>query len=219
MSRHLFYSIVSRCVGVLLLAAAGLKLNGLAVDPVGGTGVLGSTAIQVAVVEFEVLLAAWLLWGGFAVGCWAVSVSAFTVFAAVSGWQGWIGRASCGCFGQVTVNPWWAFSLDVAVLMALLLVRPRFRRAERPVIRTKAILPVACGFLVVVVASGAVAGFAAARYGSLDDALAALRGERISLYPRTVDVGTGETGEGREVSVRVVNRTPQPIRLIGGTRD
>jgi hypothetical protein len=62
-------------------------------------------------------------------------------------------------------------------------------------------------------------GVASTLYGSADAALAHLRGERISLYPRLVDVGTGDPGEQREATVEVVNRTDHAIRLIGATKD
>ena len=91
MLRCLSYSVVSRSLGILLLAAAGLKLNGLAVDPVGRMGLFTLPAFQIAVVEFEIFLAVWLLWGRLPLGSWATALGVFTVFAGVSAYQGWIG--------------------------------------------------------------------------------------------------------------------------------
>ena len=62
-------------------------------------------------------------------------------------------------------------------------------------------------------------GLACWVYGSPDAALARLRGEAISLYPRMVDVGTRAPGEQWETTIEVVNRTDHPIRLIGGAKD
>jgi hypothetical protein len=56
-------------------------------------------------------------------------------------------------------------------------------------------------------------------FGSLPAAIAFFRSERVSAYPRLIEVGEGVSGETRKVSVEVVNWTDKPVRLIGGTRD
>jgi hypothetical protein len=212
------YAMLSRCIGVLLLAAAVLKFNGLAVDPVGGSGYFTSTAFQVAVIEFEVLFGIWLLWGVFPAASWVISIVVFSIFAIVSGWQGWIGRASCGCFGQVTVSPWWTFLLDLVILTTLAIGRPSFGHTKSwsiPVIP----MPAVFGFLAVLAMTVLVLGGMTWRHHSIEGAFAALRGERISIYPRTADVGTGQAGQDIAASVQVVNRTNRPIHLLGGTAD
>jgi hypothetical protein len=88
MGRKLPYSWISRILALLLLTAAGLKLNGLAVDPVGRMGLFTAPAFQIAVVEFEIFLAIWLLWGKQPLGSWITTLVVFTVFAGVSAWQG-----------------------------------------------------------------------------------------------------------------------------------
>lgn len=201
---------------MLLLAAAGLKRNGLAVDPVGRMGLFSLPAFQIAVVEFELFLAAWLLWGRQPLGSWATAIGVFTVFAVVSAYQGWIGRASCGCFGRLSVSPWYAFGLDLTVLLALLLGRPDLLALR---LLLASLLPALYGLVGAIVMLGAMAGLGFLTYGSPDAALAHLRGERISFYPRLVDIGSGEPGEQREAAVEVVNRLDHPIRLIGGTKD
>lgn len=80
-------------------------------------------------------------------------------------------------------------------------------------------LPALYGLGGAVAILASLGGLANWKYGSPDAALAHLRGERVSLYPRLVDVGTGAPGEGREAAFEVVNRTGHPIRLIGGTKD
>lgn len=57
------------------------------------------------------------------------------------------------------------------------------------------------------------------RYGSLDAALAHLRGERVSIRPGVVDMGRGAPGQSLEGSVELVNRTWESVRIIGGTSD
>jgi hypothetical protein len=67
--------------------------------------------------------------------------------------------------------------------------------------------------------SAILVGLAILIFGSVPAAIASLRGERISIYPRLADVGAAEVGAERRVSLDVTNWTEQPIRLIGGTRD
>jgi hypothetical protein len=216
MPRPLRYTWVARLLALLLLAAAGLKLNGLAVDPVGRIGLFSLPAFQIAVVEFELFLAIWLLWGRQPLGSWVTALGVFTIFASVSAYQGWIGRASCGCFGQLSVGPWSAFGIDLAVLMALILGRPDLQALR---LLLASFLPAFYSLVGAIVIVGTLAGLGALMYGSADSALAHLRGERISLYPRWVDVGSGDPDEELETAVEVVNRTDHPIRLIGGTKD
>lgn len=219
MVHHLSYSLVSRFLGVLLLAAAGLKLSGLAVDPVGRMGLFTVPAFQIGVVEFEIFLAAWLLWGKKPLGSWAMALLVFAVFAVVSAYQGWIGRASCGCFGKLSVSPWSAFGIDLTVLLMLTLGRPDAAIRWQPWSILASLLPAVWGIGGAVVMLVFLTGLASLFFGSADAALAHIRGERISLYPRMVDVGTGAFGEERAAVVEVVNRTDHAIRLIGGTKD
>jgi hypothetical protein len=220
MLRRFSYSVVSRLLAVLLLAAAVLKLNGLAVDPVARMGLFTEPAFQIAVIEFELFLAAWLLWGKQPIGSWATALGVFTIFACVSAYQGWIGRASCGCFGQLSVSPWYAFGIDLTVLLALMFGRPDLEAVSRQPWRLlSSVLPALYGLGGAIAILASLAGLASWIYGSPDAALAHLRGERISLYPRLVDVGIGAPADVREAAIEVVNRTEHPIRLIGGTKD
>ncbi len=220
MLHRLSYSLVSRLLGVLLLAAAGLKLMGMAVDPVGRMGLFIAPAFQIGIVEFEIFLAVWLLWGKKPLGSWATALLVFAVFAAVSAYQGWIGRASCGCFGKLSVSPWYAFGIDLAVLLALILSRPDLMAVRRqPWLIVANLLPAVGGVVGTAAVLALLVGLGSLFYGSSDNALAHIRGERISLYPRLVDVGTGDAGEEREAVVEVVNRNDHAIRLIGGTKD
>jgi hypothetical protein len=217
--RKLPYVWVSRVLALLLIAA-GLKLNGLAVDPVGRMGLFTAPAFQIAVVEFEIFLAVWLLWGKKPLGSWAAALGVFAIFAGVSAYQGWIGRASCGCFGKLSVSPWYAFGLDLTVLLALLIGRPDLDAVRKqPRLMLADLLPIAYGLGGATVVLVGLTGLASWLFGSPDAALARIRGEHFSLYPRLVDVGTGAPGELREAVLEVVNRTDHSIRLIGGARD
>ncbi len=70
-SPHLFtHYLVSQALGVLLLVAAGLKVYGLGIDPVGRAGVFSAPALQFLLMAFEVFLGLWLLWGRQPLGAW-----------------------------------------------------------------------------------------------------------------------------------------------------
>jgi hypothetical protein len=215
------YRAISILLGVLLLAAALLKVNGLATDPVGRIGVFGSAEFQVAVIEFELFLAAWLLTGLAPMGSWLVAFATFSGFAAVSAYQGWIGQSSCGCFGRLSVSPWYALSIDIIILAGLLIARPDFRPLRtNPLASLRlAALPAAVftTLLVLIVTIGV--GVANLGFGSTGSAIAYFRGERVSVSPRVVDVGRTPRGESRRTSITLSNWTERPVRFFGGTAD
>jgi len=213
---------VRRSTGVLLLVAAALKLQGLGPGPVTAMGLLSATWFQIALIEAEIILGVWLLAGISPVGAWMLACAAFATFAAVSLYQGYVGRASCGCFGQIVVSPWYAFGLDIVFLGALAVfgrpaLTPLWREPRAAFVRP---LASAGGWLGGgALAFLALAAVAACFFGSLDGALAHFRGERIAIRPGIVDIGTGELGERREVEVAIVNYTAAPVRVVGGTSD
>lgn len=193
----------------------------MAVDAVGAAGVFSAPAVQVGVIEFEVVLGLWLLSGKHRIGSWLAAFAAFTSFAGASFYLGWIGQTSCGCFGSLSVKPWSALGIDVLTLAALLIARPDLR-ALRKNPQSTLIRPLAfagIGLLGVSSLLGLLAGVAHWKFGSTAAALAHLRGESISLYPRLVDVGDGTPGEIRESVVELVNRTDETVRVVGGTSD
>lgn len=215
------YSIVRSALGVLLLLAAVLKLSGLGADPVARMGIFSAPEFQLAVIEFEVFLALWLLSGKRPLGSWLVALTAFAGFAAVSFYQGWIGQSSCGCFGRLSVSPWAAFTLDILILAALGFGCPDLtplRDNPRRHLRG-ALLPAAWGIAGTAAIAGVLIGLAHLGFGSVPAAIAYFRGERVSIEPRLVDVGSGVGGESRRVSVTVTNWTDQPVHLFGGTAD
>src|SRR6266496_1571424 len=113
-----------RGLGGLLILAAALKIYGFGVEPIGLVGLLVAPEFQIALIQGEIALGIWFLFGKARIAAWFTALFLFTVFAGVSFYQGWIGQSSCGCFGRLSVSPWYAFALDVALLTALLLGRP-----------------------------------------------------------------------------------------------
>jgi hypothetical protein len=166
-------------------------------------------------------LAAWLLSGKQSSGSWLVAVANFSGFAVVSFYQGWIGQSSCGCFGRLSVSPWYAFGLDSVIVVALVFYRPELKsfwdNPRRKI--ASAVLPIASILIGTVLIAGLMIGLANLSFGSFPGAIAYFRGDRVTVEPRLIDVGQGEAGEGREVSVTLTNWTGQPIQVFGGTSD
>lgn len=196
--QRLFTTLFYPVLGALLLAAASLKAYGMGVDPVASSGAFSAPAFQFLVVGFEILLGAWLLSGIYPLGAWLTVLLAFVGFAGVSFYQGWIGQASCGCFGKVSVNPWITFGIDLVAVKALLLARPDLKPLWRQRIR---IAFIAAGILVgYLLLLGSLAGYAHYRHGSVEAALANFRNARLSVNPALIDMGTGTPGETREAA-------------------
>ncbi len=118
------YGAVRIVLGLILLAAAGLKGHQLATGPVAETDLFTSRWFLIGVVESELLLGLWLLAGPYPRRTWQLAVLCFGGFACVSLYKAVSGEASCGCFGNVAVNPWYTLLLDLAAVAALLCWRP-----------------------------------------------------------------------------------------------
>src|SRR5260221_6888616 len=88
-------------LGLLLLTTAVLKLAGRHVSAVPQVGWFATPMVQLAAAEWELVLGVWLLSGWHAIGAWVAAPATFLTFAGGSGYPGWIGVASCGCFGPV----------------------------------------------------------------------------------------------------------------------
>lgn len=122
------------CAGILL-TAAGFKVHQLVTDPALGT-LYGSRLLQFFLIEYEVLLASWLLSGAIQKYCRWVALATFAIFAGYAFYLGVTGAASCGCFGRVQVNPWMTLGLDCGALILLFAWRPAAAAPPLPRIAT-----------------------------------------------------------------------------------
>lgn len=213
--------IISRILGCLLIAAASLKLYGTNVTPFAQYGRLLNPTIQFAAIEWEIVLGIWLLTGRKPLGAWLAALFTFLLFASVSFYLGAMGQNSCGCFGSLRASPWHAFAVDVAALVLLGIARPNFRALRGfSRARWRAAMLHGAGAIAIAAALGAgSAGLAVLIFGSPDAALARLRGERISIQPRLVDIGSGQPGQTVEAKIEVVNRLDRSMLIEGGTSD
>lgn len=68
-------------MGLVLLAAAGLKLAGQAVSPFAQQGTLTAPHLQALAVVWEILLGVWLISGVYRPAAWLAAVGTFSLFA------------------------------------------------------------------------------------------------------------------------------------------
>lgn len=205
---------VRLAVGLFLLTAAGLKAHGIATDPASQDSLLLSARLLVASIEIEILLGLWLMSGWATRGAWLASIGFFTLLACASLYMAFVGQSSCGCFGRVTVSPWQAFGVDVALVCATLLWRPSRAPGTRASAWLQGALTTAGGTVVLLtLIGGAFLLFS----DDPAEALARLRGEVITVEPSISDVGTGVNEEQHEFQVQVRNNTERTIHIVGGT--
>ena len=207
-----FIKVASILCGLLLLAAAGLKLYGLNYSPFAQYGRLLTPTVQSFAVVWEVLLGCWLMSGSSRFFSWLTALATFTGFAIVSGYLGIIGQASCGCLGVIEASPWAAFALDVSALVLLLIGRPLWTGWAS----CQAGLKWVGGFTALL---AVIVGIGISVFGSSDAAIARLRGESLGVTPSVLDFGTGKPGDKLTATVTVRNWTDSPVRIVDGTAD
>jgi hypothetical protein len=112
--------------GAALLASAAMKSRQYARLPTVPHGLWGAPAAEPALVAFEIFLGLWLISGAFPAAARRVAIGCFGTFACYTLYEALIGKADCGCFGRVHVNPWFTFVLDTTMVLALrFLARPK----------------------------------------------------------------------------------------------
>lgn len=112
------YPIISYVAGILLLVAGVLKAQEAYQD-------IGVAGWQPALAAGELLFGAWLLVGLFPRWSRLLALLVFGVFLHVALSMAFEGKASCSCFGKVTMRPWQASAIDAAMIVALLLCPAR----------------------------------------------------------------------------------------------
>ncbi len=215
------FTVIRVVLGILLLAAAALKIYGWSVSTIPPVGWFSTSSVQAVAVGWEILLSVWLLSGIVRVGSWLTAIVTFVMLAGISGYVGWIGEATCNCFGAIQASPWLAFAVDLTALLMLLSVGPSIpeesmderEKAQR---ETGVVLCFVLGMGVMV---AALMGIGIWGYGSPARAWARLRGEAFDVSPEYVSCGEGKPGEKLEGIVRVRNWTDEPILIYGGTSD
>ncbi len=104
---------------LVLLFAAAMKFEQLPVVDRMGEGLLHRPAFVIGLIVFEIVLAAWLLFGVWPRWTKWIPAICFSLFAMAALYLAITGAESCGCFGRVKVNPWVTFAMDVVLAGAL----------------------------------------------------------------------------------------------------
>jgi len=115
--------------GLLLLAASQKCLEAFSTVLLPGqSGWRRSTSLALA--GFEAYWALWMLSGVRPRFTRWASASLFAAFAVISAYHGVLGHGSCGCFGNMQVNPWLTCAVDVGLAAAFVLNRHNPTRAR-----------------------------------------------------------------------------------------
>jgi hypothetical protein len=118
------YCSFARFAGLCLIGAAILKGYAIAYVGQAQPGVLNSLNLSVPFVVCEFLLGLWLITGLYQRVTRRVALIWFFALGQVAFFQALEGKRSCECFGTISVNPWWALTLDVGLFIGLLVLRP-----------------------------------------------------------------------------------------------
>lgn len=123
---------------------------------------------------------------------------------------------SCGCFGRFSPNPWYAFGIDCAALVALLSCKPVSVGTTLAGVQntTFPLIPVSwvafgllCGWLLTIVGSPHFAFF--------HDINARLTGRVLKPEPESLFLGKGDAQEVREVSLKMTNGGDHTTTIVG----
>ncbi|MDR2440617.1 MAG: hypothetical protein LBE12_14745 [Planctomycetaceae bacterium] len=120
---------------MILLTAAGLKAYQLATVPLPSViqgsfftplfGLFNNRDLLMITVIGEILFGLILIANIQRSWSWLLSIFAFSIFAIVSFMKGLSGEGSCGCFGNITVNPWITMIFDMFIIVLLGIFRER----------------------------------------------------------------------------------------------
>jgi hypothetical protein len=144
--------------------------------------------VEILIAFGELTIAALILLRWHFATVWLVTFSLFIIFAIFNLRTALIGHVSCGCFGDVQVNPWLALAFDLILVGCLSLARPgkleliSDLRQNIPVL-----LRLGTGTALVLLILASVLYFS---FGSLERAFAQIQNQPI-VWTLQIDVGVG----------------------------
>jgi hypothetical protein len=123
--------IIMTVAGLLLIVAAGLKFAEMVGTCVPSwrdnpTGFWESYEFLLIQIPLEFALGVWMVSGLFRKAAWIASTLCYFAFIFVTIGKWVTGAESCGCFGQITVDPKITlFAMDIPVFLLLAIFRPK----------------------------------------------------------------------------------------------
>jgi hypothetical protein len=115
-------------IAFVLLLAACMKIY--AMTRASWEMSLSPRLLDLALIEFELLISALLLMNTRPTLSWGLALSAFTIFTGVSAKSAAAGAKACGCFGPAAVDPRIMVVIDLAIVIALIVTGPRKPRSS-----------------------------------------------------------------------------------------
>lgn len=112
--------VVLTVAGLVLCLSAAAKGHGWLADTHLGDPLLGSRAVLAGLIELELLLGLWFIFGGSRQRVWLTATVVFGGLLVVALYLTATQRPSCGCFGKISVRPWVTVLLDAGLLLGLL---------------------------------------------------------------------------------------------------
>src|SRR5687768_17800256 len=116
------FTVVRVAVGCALLCASLSKCYQMVWE--SSSRALGSRALFAGAVELEFALGVMLLFGVAPVSTRRISLVCFAGFSGIALYHVLSGASSCGCFGNLEVNPKWMLGFDLFVFASLLSCQP-----------------------------------------------------------------------------------------------
>lgn len=193
-------SIARLFCGCVLLIAAGLKAFELAADstPIGPSS---GQWLKLLLVQFEVFLVAWLIYGRAARELRRVTIGVFAAFACFSLYDVFVRAPSCNCFGTLQVNPGITFAIDVASVIMLLAWQPQ-PAGVLPQFKKFSGVSIVAG----IIPFGILLSLPIWQRADLEDAV---------IVPARVDLGHLAHDIQIKASVQLYNPTDGPIEIVG----
>ncbi|MBI3462294.1 MAG: hypothetical protein HY000_04430 [Planctomycetes bacterium] len=203
-------------VGAFIFGAAALKGHQLATDGALDLPLPLSTSrwTVLALLEVEFFLGVWLVSGYAARASWRAVLAFFSLLAGLSLYLGLSGAPSCGCFGRLSINPWYVFVLDVVAVVTLWRWRPSKLPLELPQAGPtdgKPILPLRAAAPVVLLGLAPIIPFLPA----VTDGLWRLEGYVVVPQPRIRHVIVSDPSSETTVSFALRNLTNEPVTIAG----
>ncbi|MER3416176.1 MAG: hypothetical protein C4297_08215 [Gemmataceae bacterium] len=213
--------LVRVAIPVLLTVTAGLKIWLLVQNRAAGSLLVSGSPRREALALVVELIVAWWFASGVGIELARLfGLVLFATFAGISLYWARLGLPTCGCFGQLTVSPWYTFGLDVALVVLLTLGLLARKKADRSAGLSsgleagRTLSQVALLLVGLALAAGTV-WWQWDELVAPGDFLAELRGEPVSIVPPLLDAGHAPVGDTRHLTVALRNHT-RSVAVVQG---